>query len=41
MDKQYDFDLEDLLEQAKKDASWEPDEKKREKLTKSLAEALN
>ena len=40
MDKEYNYDLEDLLEQAKKDASWEPDEKKREQITNALAESL-
>ena len=36
MDKELDYTLEDLLEQAKKDASWESDEKKREELTTAL-----
>ncbi|MCL1804666.1 MAG: hypothetical protein FWG28_01485 [Clostridiales bacterium] len=36
-----DYSLKDLLEQARKDESWEPDEKTRERLTAELERALN
>jgi hypothetical protein len=36
-----DYTLRELLEQAKKDESWEPDDKKRERLARELERALN
>ena len=36
-----EYTLKELLEQAKNDESWEPDEKKRERLTAELERALN
>lgn len=36
-----DYTLKDLLEQARKDESWEPDGKTRERLTAELERALN
>ncbi|MDR1204658.1 MAG: hypothetical protein LBL26_04140 [Peptococcaceae bacterium] len=39
--KDYDYTLEELLERAKKDESWEPDEKKREQLVRELERTLN
>jgi len=36
-----EYSLQDLLEQAKDDESWEPDREKREQLVKELERALN
>ena len=40
-EKAPDYTLRDLLEQAKNDESWEPDEKKRELYANALERALN
>ena len=40
MSEDTDYTLEDLLEQAKNDPSWEADEKKRAELVAALAAAL-
>ena len=40
MSNEYDYTFDELLEQAKNDPSWEPDEKKRAELTAALAVAL-
>ena len=40
MNEEYDYTLEDLLEQAKNDESWESDEKKRAELTAAFAAFL-
>ena len=37
----YEYTLRELLEQAKKDESWEPDEKIREQLVAALARSLS
>jgi hypothetical protein len=41
MNEERNYTLKDLLEQAKNDESWEPDEKKRERLVKELERALD
>lgn len=41
MNEQQDYSLKELLEQAKNDESWEPDEKMRERLVKELERALD
>ena len=40
MSNETDYTLEDLMEQARNDDSWEPDPKKREEITKAFAVAL-
>ena len=39
--EKYDYSIKELLEEAKNDPSWEPDEKNREDLTAELYEVLN
>ena len=36
MENEYDYTLDDLLEAARNDSSWEPDEQKRIELTQFL-----
>ena len=40
MDDNFDYTIEELLEDAKKDSSWEPDAEKRNKLVNRLKEVL-
>lgn len=40
MDNNYNYTIEELLEEAKNDASWEPDARKREMLVIQLKAAL-
>ena len=41
MEDASDYTLKDLLEQAKNDESWEPDEEKRKQLAAELERTLN
>jgi len=41
MEENMDYSLKDLLEQAKNDESWEPDEEKRKQLVAELERTLN